>query len=131
MYRSDQTFFKNRQSISSTETTYRDNEYAALSQVTFMMQKTKIVKGHNIQDFLLSINNNLKLWTIFATDLARNENALPIELKSSLFYLFEFTQLETHRIIRGEGDIDALIDINKSIMKGLRRSEADKCPDLS
>lgn len=130
MYKSGQTVFKNRKPISSTETSGRDNEYAALSQATYMMQKTKSIKDRNIQDFLQSINNNLKLWTIFATDIAREENPLPAEIKSALFYLFEFTQLETHRIIRGEGDIDTLIDINKSIMKGLRGSEVDRCLDL-
>lgn len=131
MYRSGQSVFKNRKSISSSQTTYRDNEYAALSQITFIMQKTKFDKDHNIQDLLLSINNNLKLWTIFATDVAREENPLPTELKAALFYLFEFTKFETHRIIKGDGDIDTLIDINKSIMKGLRKSEVDKCQDLS
>lgn len=130
MYRSGQTVFKNRESISSIETSGRDNEYAALSHATYMMQKSKSTKDVNIQDFLLSINNNLKLWTIFATDVAKKENPLPNDVKSALFYLFEFTQLETHRLIRGEGDIDTLIDINKSIMKGLRGSEVDKCPDL-
>lgn len=101
----------------------RGREYSALSKVTCMMQNHKNNTFGNITNLLIALNKNLKLWTIFASDVGQEKNGLPQNIKSIIFYLFEFTQAETHKIIRGEGDIEALIEINKSVMKGLRGAE--------
>lgn len=131
MYEMGRAGINSTRSTGSVEISQRDREYAALSKVTYMLQKYKKNRSEVINDFLLALNQNLRLWTIFASDVARDENELPNRIKSLIFYLFEFTQLETHKIMRGEGDVDALIDINKSLMKGLRGAEVQKCPDLS
>jgi flagellar protein FlaF len=123
MYEMGRSGFNSIRSMGSVELSQRDREYAALSKVTYMLQAYRKSRSESINDFLLALNQNLKLWTIFASDVGREENELPNRIKSLIFYLFEFTQLETHKIMRGEGDVDALIDINKSVMKGLRGAE--------
>ena len=63
---------------------------------------------------------NLKLWTIIATDVAGQANALPAELRSKLFYLSEFTRRHTAKLLQGEAQADVLVEINRAVMRGLR-----------
>lgn len=71
-----------------------------------------------------ALHNNLKLWTLLATDVANDNNELPAELRSSLFYLAEFTRQHTAKIYAGEANTKVLVDINTMIMRGLRSTSA-------
>ena len=65
--------------------------------------------------------NNLQLWRILAVEVADENNPLPADLRANLFYLSEFTRKHTAKIHSGEtDDPGVLIDINKSVMRGLR-----------
>lgn len=66
--------------------------------------------------------DNAKLWKILLLDLVKPENTLPIELKSSLISLAEFTQKHTLQVLASKASHDVLIDINQSIITGLRQS---------
>lgn len=65
---------------------------------------------------------NLKLWKIVFIDLVSTENTLPLELKKSLIELATFSQTHSRKVLRGEAKPDVLIDINTSIIAGLRQS---------
>jgi len=67
-----------------------------------------------------AIYDNLELWTTLAVDVASENNALPSELRSKLFYLFEFTRQHSAKVLRDEAVADVLIDINTAVMRGLR-----------
>lgn len=63
---------------------------------------------------------NAKLWNILFIDLSSQKNTLPLDLKTRLMTLAEFTQEHTQKVLRGDADHSVLVDINKSIIAGLR-----------
>ena len=63
---------------------------------------------------------NTKLWNILFCDLVNPDNTLPQDLKTSLISLSEFTSAHTQRVLQGEADFSVLIDINDSVILGLR-----------
>lgn len=64
--------------------------------------------------------DNAKLWNILFCDLVSQENQLPLDLKKNLISLAEFTQEHTQRIFRGEVGMGILIEVNDSIIVGLK-----------
>ncbi|MDB2438714.1 flagellar biosynthesis regulator FlaF [Hellea sp.] len=71
-----------------------------------------------------ALTDNAKLWKILFIDLVNPENPLPLPLKSSLMSLAKFTQIHTLQVLSGKADHQVLIDINQSIIEGLRQSAA-------
>ncbi|MBL4619733.1 MAG: flagellar biosynthesis regulator FlaF [Marinicaulis sp.] len=69
-----------------------------------------------------ALHNNLRLWTILAVDVANDNNELPAKLRSSIFYLAEFTRQHTTKVHAGEADTKILVDINTMVMRGLRNT---------
>ncbi len=67
-----------------------------------------------------ALHDNLRLWTVLATDVANDNNKLPAELRSSIFYLAEFTRHHTSKVYAGEANTKVLVDINTMVMRGLR-----------
>ena len=57
---------------------------------------------------------------MLAGDVADAANGLPKELRAQIFYLAEFTNQHSTLVLRGEGDVDVLVEINTAIMRGLR-----------
>ncbi|MBC9246184.1 flagellar biosynthesis regulator FlaF [Paracoccus sp. 11-3] len=98
--------------------TARDAEYDVISRVTRMLRQASLT-DRSI-DTVQAVHKNNELWTLLATDLADPGNALPDETKAGLLSLAAFSLRQGHSILAGQGAVDALIDINMSIMKGLR-----------
>lgn len=96
--------------------TPRDLEYDAFSRVTRGLLKARDGQGSMIR----AASEAVELWTVIAADLADDGNALPETLRASLISLAIFAIRQGHRIMAGNGGADALIDVNMSIMKGLR-----------
>lgn len=74
--------------------------------------------GSGLADALLY---NRKLWTIFATEAANDDNPLPVPIRNdianiSIFVLKRTVELQ---VAPAPEKIEALIDINKSIAAGL------------
>ena len=53
-------------------------------------------------------------------------NKLPAPLRAQLFYLAEFTEKESRRILRDDAAPNSLVDVNVAIMRGLEGSEVTK-----
>lgn len=106
----------------------RQVEYQAFAKIT---QDLKGASTENVIEFprlVAALHENLRLWTIVATDVVVDENELPDALRAQLFYLAEFTRAHTSKVLKGEAETEALIDINTAIMKGLRQQqEAPVC----
>lgn len=66
-----------------------------------------------------ALHRNRRLWTTLAADVADDQNALPKDLRARLFYLAEFTQEHTRKVLTGGEDVGVLIDINTAVMRGL------------
>lgn len=101
----------------------RDNEYDVFARVTRMLRKSQ--SSESARDMIAAVHKNNELWTILATDLAAAENRLPDEIKAGLMGLASFALRRGHAVLFGDGDVQPLIDINLSVMKGLRGEVAE------
>jgi flagellar protein FlaF len=66
-----------------------------------------------------ALHLNRQLWTRLAADVADNANPLPEDLRARIFYLAEFTAAHSGRVLRGRASVEALIDVNLAVMRGL------------
>lgn len=98
--------------------TDRGTEYAAFQTVTARLNRASRPAA-SMSERAEALHENRRLWSILATDLAGAENALPQGLRAQLFYLAEFSLLQSRRALRDEGALQALIDVNMAVMRGL------------
>lgn len=100
--------------------TERDIEYDAFARVTRSLQQA--LRGDG--SLAAAAAANVELWSALATDLADDGNALPVSLRGALLSLALFSVRHAQGVMTGERQADALIDVNLSIMKGLRGEAA-------
>ncbi|MCF6271724.1 MAG: flagellar biosynthesis regulator FlaF [Rhodobacteraceae bacterium] len=99
--------------------TARGIEYMAFSKVTARLACWK--EGEDsFAKLAEALCENQLLWTVLGADVADQGNGLPSSLKAQLFYLTEFTNHQTRKIMAGEATPEILVEINTSIMRGLR-----------
>ena len=97
--------------------TARDTELEAFRRVTHRLRASNPKSSY--ADFCAALNDNRSLWNTIAADVADDQNELPNLLRAQIFYLAEFTELQTSKILRGQADAQALISINAAVMRGL------------
>lgn len=102
--------------------TDKDNEYAVFARVTHMLHRAGAL-GEG-PEYMQAVAKNNELWTLLAADLAHPGNALPDDLKARLLSLAIFSIRHGHAVMKGAATVDALIDVNMSMMKGLRTEVA-------
>ena len=100
--------------------TDRSVEAQLVSQVTARLRAAMSHQPANFSGLVSAVHDNRRMWTTMAVDVADNENALPQELRAQLFYLAEFTEHHSRRVLRREADVTALIDINTAVLRGLK-----------
>lgn len=66
---------------------------------------------------------NRRMWSTFASDCAIEGNKLPKMLRAQIISLSIWVGKHSSKIIRENEDIQALIDVNKSVMEGLAMQE--------
>lgn len=99
--------------------TGRGAEYEVFTQVTRKLRQTQTGEG-GFAALVRALHDNRSLWTALAADVATEANGLPKPLRAQIFYLSQFTAQHTRRVMAGEAAVDVLIDINMSVMRGLR-----------
>jgi flagellar protein FlaF len=99
--------------------TPRGTEYAAFARVTNDLRAAAKLGSKNFQKIAEAIHKNRLLWTALAADVAGSGNALPEALRAQIFYLAEFVQHHSSKVLRGQARITALVEINIAIMRGL------------
>lgn len=62
---------------------------------------------------------NERIWMTMRNDLAENANALTPDLKAGLISLALWVESHTNGVLKGEKQIKPLLDINRSIIRGL------------
>ena len=107
-------------SASQTTASPRGVEYQVFSRVTRELSQAKSFDKTEFPKLAAAIHRNMRMWTIIAADVALEGNGLPAELRSKLFYLSEFTRQHSNKVLAGEADLDPLIDINLTVMQGLK-----------
>ncbi|SEQ71066.1 flagellar biosynthesis regulator FlaF [Thalassovita taeanensis] len=101
--------------------TPRGVEYEAFARITRRLASTARLGKSGFGALANALHDNRKLWTILATDVAGAENELPQDLRARIFYLAEFTQAHSRKVLSEGASVDALIEINASVMRGLRQ----------
>ena len=99
----------------------RSTEYRIFARVTQELSTLDEKAPDYHTKKAIALHRNLRLWTLLAVDVANDNNQLPAPLRSSLFYLAEFTRHHTAKVHAGEADPKMLIEINTSVMRGLRQ----------
>ena len=97
----------------------RAAEYEAIARISHRLRNASRNRKENFVEFVSALSENSKLWTTLAVDVANTENDLPKELRARLFWLAEFTTEETRRLLKNEGDVGILIEINAAVLQGL------------
>lgn len=95
----------------------RATEYDVFSRITRRLKTSD--PNQNYPDFVEALHDNRQLWTLLAVDVADKDNILDPQLRAQIFYLAEFTQQHTSKILAGKETVSALIDINTAVMGGL------------
>lgn len=111
---------------SSAIRTARSIEYEAFARVTRQLRAATVGPEAGFQPLVLALNDNRRLWTVLASDVAEPDNELPKELRAKLYYLAEFTTEHTRKVLAGTAEAGVLIDINMAVMRGLRREEGSE-----
>lgn len=102
--------------------TNRGTEYAAFQSVTAKLHHARHPQAR-MADRAQALHENRQLWTLLASDLADSGNALPQALRAQLFYLAEFSLLQSRAALKSTEALDALVDINTAVMRGLAAQE--------
>lgn len=105
--------------------TSRSVEAQLISQITAQMRKLSNASKQDFPKLISAIYDNRRMWTTMAVDVADNANGLPKQLRAQLFYLAEFTELHSQKIIRGNASVEPLIDINMAVLRGLNGQEVN------
>ncbi|MEL6512480.1 MAG: flagellar biosynthesis regulator FlaF [Pseudomonadota bacterium] len=108
---------------SLTVQTGRRSEYDVIAHVTQRLRKTAQNAKTDFAAYAAALNDNRRLWNALAVDVADAENQLPDELRARVFYLAEFTNQYTSKILGQKASVMPLLEINVAIMRGLK-SEA-------
>ena len=94
----------------------RSTEYRLFAQVTRAMMECKDLGPSKLFD---ALEWNRRVWLTLQSDLAHPGNRLPDKLKAQLISLSLWVDRHTSKVVQGKAKIQALIDVNRSIMEGL------------
>lgn len=95
----------------------RQAEYRLFAEVTRALMEAK--GGPRDESYHRTVHWNLRMWLAFQEDVANDDNALPDEIKAGIISLSLWVERETFKALKGEIELDDLIDINRTIMAGL------------
>ncbi|MDF2235597.1 flagellar biosynthesis regulator FlaF [Albimonas sp. CAU 1670] len=104
--------------------TPRQAEYRIFARVTHRLSEAQAaLEAGEIGAYsrlASAAHDNLRLWLTLAADLMIEENGLPETLRAGLLSLAAYVERETPRLVKREISAAPLVEINASVMKGLR-----------
>lgn len=104
--------------------TSRGVEYEAFALVTRDLKTASLEGRENFARLAEALHKNRQLWTILAADVAEEDNQLPKALRAQIFYLAEFVAQHSRKVLKNEETADVLVEINTTMMRGLRGQDA-------
>lgn len=102
-----------------TTKTARSTEYELIAHVTHRIKSAAEAGPMAYPRLVEALSDNQRIWTFLAADVADKENALPEDLRARIFYLAEFVQQHTSKILMKKARITPLLEINAAILRGL------------
>lgn len=103
----------------------RDNEYRIFAQVTSGLQSVVGLPRTDAR-VIDALTKNRKLWSALSSDCGSSDNKLPKTLRAQIISIGLWVNRHTSEVIRSGADIEALVDINKTIMEGLALQRANQ-----
>lgn len=100
--------------------TERSTEYQIFARITHRLSNASLENIEGFINLAEAIHDNRRLWTILASDVSDKDNGLSPQLRAQIFYLAEFTEIHSRKVLAKEASVDALIEVNTAIMRGLR-----------
>jgi flagellar protein FlaF len=97
----------------------RDVEYRLFAQVTHALSEAKTLEKHEFRKLIDTLDWNRRVWSALAMDCSNPDNGLPVQTRASIISLSIYVSKQSSAIVRGQGDLDDLIEINRTIMQGL------------
>ncbi len=98
--------------------TPRSIEFEVIARITHRLKRA--VQSGEKTALIEAMHENRLLWNALAADVASEGNGLPNDLRARIFYLSEFTTQHTRKVLKNEANAVALLEINASILGGLR-----------
>ena len=97
----------------------RSTEYRLFGQVTGALidAQNANARGAALMD---AIDWNRRMWSTFAVDCLDNNNRLPQGLRAQIVSLSLWVSKYSSEVVQQGAPMDPLIDINRTIMQGLR-----------
>jgi len=120
MYRNAQQAYED---VKKSATSGREIEAEALFKAARMIESCQ--KAWDAPDRRAKLREalrlNMKLWTLFQSELTRNDHELPLDLRRDLLRISLFIDKRTYEVMaRPQPEkLQALIDINRHIASGL------------
>ncbi|MAU47004.1 MAG: flagellar biosynthesis regulator FlhF [Cytophagaceae bacterium] len=99
--------------------TDRATEYDLFARVTHRIKAAAEAGPKAYPQLVEALYDNRRLWTTLAVDVADASNKLPQELRAQIFYLSEFVQLHTGKVLARKARLAPLLEVNAAIMRGL------------
>lgn len=65
------------------------------------------------------LHRNREVWSVFSSLCSAQGNALPSGLRASIISIALWVDRFSSQVVAGRDTIDALIDVNRSVMEGL------------
>lgn len=112
--------------VRTTTRTTRGIEYELFGRITHRLRAAAEKGKSDFPALVEALHNNRQMWTMLAIDVANNENGLPKDLRARIFYLAEFTQDYSSKVLSQKISVAPLIEVNAAVMRGLRAGGAAK-----
>ena len=104
----------------------RETEYRLFGQITRALIAASELDSSEIAARMDALDWNRRLWSALATDCSSGDNGLPAPARASIISLSLWVNRHTSAVMRGEEEIEPLVDVNRMIMQGLAPAgEAD------
>ena len=97
----------------------RETEYRLFAEVTRALMDAARADRGDLKARVTALDWNRRLWAALAVDCASPHNRLPEATRASIISRCLFVNPQTSQTIRSQGDLDLLIEVNRSIMQGL------------
>lgn len=96
-------------------------ETETIASVTSELARVSGMERPAFAEVVAAIHRNRTLWHFLAAAVADEANALPPEARANIFYLAEFTETHSRRVLAGEASPGVLVDINRHVLAGLAK----------
>ena len=117
--------YKSYQDVEKTTMSGRETEARVLTQAAIKLQLCqKNWQDGNFEELDAALKYNQKIWSIFQSELAKQENPLPTAIKRDLLRLAGFIDKRIFETMSfpSPDKLDIIIKINQNIAAGLRES---------